>query len=116
MRNITLALMERMRCTLCASSDTNCLQKGIYDSDTTNLFQCNLCGVQFIYPLMTIEEEEEYYKDYYTGQQVRYAVGRNLEDIQQNSYVYHLQNINVYKSVINKNSKVLERKVPSVYC
>ncbi len=33
---------------------------------------------------MTIEEEEEYYKDYYTGQQVRYALGRNLKDIQQN--------------------------------
>ncbi len=98
----------KINCNLCKSNQTICTLEGIYDSINTNLYKCQSCGVEFIHPQMTIEEEKEYYKDYYKKQEIRYAVKRNLEEIKENSYLYHLQNIDIYTNVISENSKILE--------
>jgi cyclopropane fatty-acyl-phospholipid synthase-like methyltransferase len=55
---------------------------GIFDSDTTKVMECAQCGMQFLDPLMTEQEEAEYYEGYYRKQQTRYFKAMDLAALQ----------------------------------
>lgn len=94
-------------CNLCGNENTFNFLYGISDSSETVVKECKNCGVQFLHPMMSLEEEEEYYKDYYLSQAKRYISAVSLNKVQQNSFLYHLEHIDNYKEVKN-GKKILE--------
>jgi SAM-dependent methyltransferase len=81
---------------------------GIYDSDTTDVLECTDCGLQYLSPLMTEEEEAAYYDGYYRKQQSRRFREMDLVDQQNQSCRHYEQYRDVYLPLISNCTAVLE--------
>lgn len=101
-------LNKKQTCRICGSEETFHFMKGIYDCSSTKVIECKKCEVRFLDPIMSIDEETEYYKNYYKSQEDRYVVKSTLEDIQNSSYKFHKSYLNHYTKYINSTSSVLE--------
>ena len=97
-----------MSCPICNSDSTFVYMKGIFDCESTEVIECNECGLQYLYPKMTEEEEENYYLDYYHSQQVRHFENNSLKDMQHNSVKHYQQYQNIYDTLINNAESILE--------
>jgi cyclopropane fatty-acyl-phospholipid synthase-like methyltransferase len=81
---------------------------GIFDSDTTKVMECSQCGIQFLDPVMTEQEETEYYEGYYRKQQARHFKTMELADLQQRAYEHYEQYRAIYLELITGCDSLLE--------
>jgi len=81
---------------------------GIFDSETTDVVESNSCGMQFLEPLMTEEEEEDYYDGYYRKQDGRRFRKMNLFDQQEQSFLHYEQYRDVYLELVEGSLSILE--------
>lgn len=82
--------------------------KGIFDSDNTDVLECAICGLQFLNPMMSDSEEEEYYENYYEKQRDRHFKIMNLKDVQENALRHYEQYKDVYIDLIAMAGCLLE--------
>jgi cyclopropane fatty-acyl-phospholipid synthase-like methyltransferase len=97
----------RENCPVCKSVDTELFMKGIYDSDSTDVIECLNCGLQYLQPFISKEEEDEYYKRYYNKQSARHFSEKSLLDLQKESLDYYKSH-EIYKHLIEKAKNILE--------
>ena len=95
-------------CPVCFSNDIFLFMRGIYDSKTTSVLECRECGMQFLNPMMSSEEEDKYYEDYYEKQRSRHFNYMDMEDIQNRSISHYQQYKNIYLNLLNNKKNILE--------
>jgi cyclopropane fatty-acyl-phospholipid synthase-like methyltransferase len=81
---------------------------GIFDSDSTKVMECGQCGMQYLDPVMTDQEESNYYEGYYRKQKIRHFKAMDLEDLQQRAYDHYEQYRSVYLDLISECKTLLE--------
>jgi 2-polyprenyl-3-methyl-5-hydroxy-6-metoxy-1,4-benzoquinol methylase len=94
-------------CPICFSGSFEYM-RGVYDCSKTSVMECECCGLQFLSPMMSEQEESEYYINYYNSQKQRHFETKSLNDIQNDSYQHYREYINVYDELISDGMKVLE--------
>ena len=97
-----------MACPVCGSTDTDLFMHGVFDSDTTDVIECASCGLQFLSPLMTEQEEDDFYNGYYRKQQSRGFKEMRLSDQQDRAFLHYEQYRNVYLGLIAGCKSILE--------
>jgi len=95
-------------CPVCSSNETFLYMKGIFDSETTSVIECKNCGLQFLDPMMSDAEEEEYYRNYYNSQKSRHYKTFTLKDIQNNALSHYEEYKDVYNDLIKDKRSILE--------
>lgn len=95
-------------CPVCDAQDIQLFMTGIFDSDTTKVMECARCGMQFLDPLMTEQEEVEYYEGYYRKQHARHFKAMDLADLQQRAYEHYEQHRAIYLELISGCRTILE--------
>ncbi len=95
-------------CPVCEAQNIQLFMMGVFDSDTTRVMECVHCGMQFLDPLMTEQEEADYYEDYYRNQQSRHISTIDLTDIQQRSYEHYVKYRAIYLEIIENCDSILE--------
>jgi len=83
-------------CDIYKSEKIEVFMKGVSDSSSTNVLECEYCGLQFLYPRMSKLEESEYYSNYYKNQSNRHHKKNSLETIQSESFDFYEQ----YKDIL----------------
>jgi SAM-dependent methyltransferase len=81
---------------------------GIFDSDTTQVMECASCGLQFLDPMMTPQEEADYYDGYYRKQQTRHFKAMDLPALQQRAYQHYEQYRSIYLELISGCDSIME--------
>ena len=97
-----------MKCPVCDSQNIWLFMAGIFDSETTSVMECGHCGLQFLNPLMSEQEEADYYEGYYRKQQARHFKAMDLADLQQRAYEHYGQYRSVYLELIAGCKSILE--------
>lgn len=95
-------------CPVCDAQDIRLFMTGIFDSDTTKVMECIQCGMQFLDPLMTEQEEADYYEGYYRKQSTRHFKTMDLADLQQRAYEHYEQYRAIYLELISGCKSILE--------
>lgn len=95
-------------CPVCSNPDVFEYMKGIYDSDTTLVLECSRCGLQFLHPMMTEQEEAEYYHDYYRSQSSRHFKEFTMQDLQDRALAHYEQYRDIYGSLLQGRRRLLE--------
>lgn len=95
-------------CPVCGAQDIRLFTTGIFDSDTTKVMECARCGMQFLDPLMTEQDEAKYYEGYYRKQQTRHFEPMDLADLQQRAYAHYEQYHAIYQELISGCKIILE--------
>ena len=95
-------------CPLCRSAHTRLYLHGIYDCDKTNVCECRDCDLLYLDPIMSQQEEAEYYLDYYKSQQARYNRETMIQEMQEKSLAYFLEYKNRYAPYIESAGEILE--------
>ena len=96
-----------MQCPVC-NSNSDVFMKGIFDCETTLVRECNNCKLHFLDPKMTIEEEENYYKNYYDNQKIRQQKEYTMHNIQNNALSHYTDYYDSYHSLIENAENILE--------
>lgn len=96
------------KCPVCGPGDITLYMRGIFDSDSTDVLECRKCGLQFLDPMMTDEEEVEYYDDYYEKQRSRHFKEMALTDIRERAFRFYERYKDVYLPLIDGKPDVLE--------
>ncbi len=96
-----------MNCPLCNNNST-IFMRGIFDCDKTRVMECCNCKLHFLEPMMSDEEESEYYKDYYENQKTRQKKEYTMKDIQTKAYQFYNEYHHTYKSILSNNISILE--------
>lgn len=96
------------KCNICGSEKVDLYMKGIFDSESTSVHECTDCGLQFLSPMMTDKEEEDYYRNYYENQSVRHYKKFSMEDIQRQALKHYEEYLNVYSDLLKNSRRVLE--------
>lgn len=99
---------EMQACPVCASQNSALFMSGVFDSETTNVMECMGCGLQFLDPLMSEQEEQEYYDGYYRKQECRHFKAMNLIDLQERALQHYEQYSSVYLGLISGAKTILE--------
>lgn len=95
-------------CPVCRANDINLFMHGIFDCDHTDVLECGNCGMQFLSPLMTLDEESEYYRNYYEKQRSRHFAHMSMNDIQNRAMAHYLDYSDVYVQLLSNRRSVLE--------
>ena len=95
-------------CPVCRANDISLFMHGIFDCDHTDVLECGNCGMQFLSPLMTLDEENEYYRNYYEKQHSRHFACMSMDDIQNRAMAHYLDYSNVYAQLLSDRRSVLE--------
>jgi len=95
-------------CPVCFSNDIFLFMRGIYDSKTTSVLECRRCGLQFLNPMMSSEEEDKYYENYYEKQRSRHFNYMDMKDIQSRAISHYQQYKNIYLDLFNNKKNILE--------
>jgi len=82
--------------------------KGVYDSDATEVMECNECGLQYLNPMMSEEEEEEFYRAYYSNVKPRDFKLRDIKQIQAESYTHFLEYQEFYSTHVRNAKHIME--------
>ena len=88
--------MVLLKCPVCKASDITVFMEGVYDCEETNVMECRGCGLQFLDPMMSDEEEERYYRNYYEAQKPRHYKSMSLKDLQQRALSLYEQYEDIY--------------------
>lgn len=100
--------MSDLDCPLCGCGDITLYMKGVFDCENTSVMECNGCGLQFLDPLMSNEEEQEYYRDYYESQKKRHYDSLSLKDIQNWALKNYVRYKGIYLDLIKDKKDMLE--------
>jgi 2-polyprenyl-3-methyl-5-hydroxy-6-metoxy-1,4-benzoquinol methylase len=95
-------------CPVCGAKNIQLFMKGVFDCKATKVMECGQCGLQFLHPLMTEKEEEEYYAGYYTKQQDRHYRKIRLPEIQRRAFEHYDQYRANYLELISGCRTILE--------
>lgn len=95
-------------CPVCGSLKITFYMGGIFDSDATDVLECADCGLQFLDPMMTDEEEADYYNDYYEKQRTRHFKDMTLPDIRERAFRFYEKYSDVYIPLVSGKANVLE--------
>lgn len=95
-------------CPICGSENLFLYMKGIFDCEHTEVLECYDCGLQFLNPMMSEEEEREYYRNYYESQKVRHFQSKTLKNIQEDSCRHYEEYRDFYLSLLKDAESVLE--------
>jgi cyclopropane fatty-acyl-phospholipid synthase-like methyltransferase len=95
-------------CPVCGAQDIQLFMTGIFDSDSTKVMECRNCGLQFLFPIMTKEEETQYYDGYYRKQQIRHFNMMDLDDLQRRARCHYEQYRDLYSGLVSGCQNVLE--------
>jgi len=95
-------------CPVCDAKDIKLFMTGIFDSDTAKVMECADCGMQFLDPLMTEQEEAEYYEGYYRRQQTRHFKTMDLAGLQQRAYEHYERYRAIYLELITGCESILD--------
>lgn len=95
-------------CPICGSDNLFLYMKGIFDCENTEVLECCDCGLQFLNPMMSEEEEKEYYRNYYESQKVRRFQTKTLKNIQEDSCRHYEEYGDFYLSLLKDSESVLE--------
>lgn len=95
-------------CPVCAAHTLALFMSGIFDSETTHVMECMKCGLQFLSPLMSEQEEEDYYEGYYRKQASRHFKAMNLADLQERSLRHYEQYRSNYLELVSGAKTILE--------
>jgi len=96
-----------MKCPVC-SNESFIFMEGIFDCDKTLVRECKNCKLHFLDPIMSLEEEENYYKNYYENQKIRQKKKYSLKDIQQNALSHYNEYYETYYDLIKDANNILE--------
>lgn len=53
-----------MQCPLCSSEESSLLHDRVWSSENGRVFRCQNCDVTYIHPMMDVDQEREFYKQY----------------------------------------------------
>ncbi len=95
-------------CPICDSKNLFVYMRGIFDCEHTEVLECEGCGLQFLNPMMSEEDEREYYKNYYESQKSRHFQSKRLKDIQKDSCRHYQEYQDFYLSLLKNAESVLE--------
>lgn len=95
-------------CPVCDAQDIRLFMTGIFDSDMTKVMECARCGMQFLDPLMTEQEEADYYEGYYRKQQTRHFKEMDLASLQLRAYEHYEMYRAIYLELISGCKSILE--------
>lgn len=96
-----------MRCPIC-NGNSKVFMRGIFDCENTKVQECDNCKVHFLNPMMSDEEEEQYYKNYYENQKLRHSSSYNIKDIQKKAYLHYKEYYNTYYDLVSNAENILE--------
>ena len=100
--------MSKLNCPICASEQLSVFMTGVYDSDDTSVIECANCGLQFLDPMMSQEEEDEYYHNYYANQKSRHYTSLSLKNIQERAHGHYMNYHDVLSAYFKGVSSALE--------
>lgn len=95
-------------CPICLGNEISIFQRGIFDCDVTVVRECAGCGVQFLDPMMSQEEENAYYRDYYQKQKSRQFTDLSLDDIQSRALLHYEKFRDIYSAILVEVERLLE--------
>jgi cyclopropane fatty-acyl-phospholipid synthase-like methyltransferase len=95
-------------CPICDSDNLHLFMNGIFDSESTDVIECHACGLQFLDPMMSDEEEAEFYDNYYQKQKNRHFKTMDLEDFQRRAFDHYEQYRDVYLDLVAEAKSLLE--------
>lgn len=95
-------------CPVCQATEISLFMQGIFDCEQTDVLECGNCGMQFLSSLMTLEEEDAYYRNYYEKQHSRHFQAMSMVDIQNRAMAHHLDYREVYAQLLANRQALLE--------
>lgn len=95
-------------CPVCDAKDISLFMKGIFDSEDTEVHECEACGTQFLSPMMSQQEEDAYYDDYYNKQASRHFTQMSLTDVQNRAFSHYENYAETYLSLVKNAKSFLE--------
>jgi len=95
-------------CPICKSSSNFVFMEGIFDSEDTNVIECDNCGMRFLDKLMSEEEETDFYRDYYKNQENRQFQKCDLKFFQDRTYNEKAQDAEFYLELMKDKKDVLD--------
>ncbi len=93
-------------CPVCLTTDVKLFMQGIFDCEQTNVLECGNCGMQFLEPLMT--GEEDYYRNYYAKQASRHFRSMSMVDIQNRAITHYNDYQEIYTHLLENRQSILE--------
>lgn len=100
--------MREPHCPVCGGGDITLYMKGVFDCESTSVMECNGCGLQFLDPMMSDEEEHEYYRNYYENQKTRHYKTLSVKDIQTGALKNYDRYKDIYLDLIKDKKDILE--------
>ncbi len=97
-----------MKCPICGSEDTFVFMKGIFDCNKTSVIECKYCGMQFLDKIMSKDEENEFYIEYYESQKKRQYEKMSLESVQNRSFTHYQNNNEIFNEILKDCDDILE--------
>ncbi len=56
---------SKIECNICKASDHELIKKGVYGSEDRNVYRCHSCSHVYLAPLLSDEEEIQFYNKQY---------------------------------------------------
>ena len=102
--------MDKIECNVCKSIDFKEIKKGVYGNDNQNIYNCNICGHLFLAPLLSDDEEEQFYINEYPAFLLKRGDYKNVspEDHFNKNEDEAKRRFQLIKHLLNKNISVLE--------
>ncbi|MCC7303025.1 MAG: class I SAM-dependent methyltransferase [Bacteroidia bacterium] len=100
--------MKFETCPICSSKDIFEYMHGVFDNPEAIVKECRTCGLQYLYPMFTDEEEDVYYRNYYESQSVRHFKSNSLKDMQDAALRLYNNYEGYYKALLENTEAVLE--------
>ena len=102
--------MQDLVCPVCKSKDLEIFQHGIFDSEETNVIECNNCKMRFLDKIMTPNEEEAFYADYYKSQKARQFKESSIKNFQERTYLEYMKDEEFFVNLL-KDKKDIDFEV-----
>ena len=100
--------MQDLVCPVCKSKDLEIFQHGIFDSEETNVIECNNCKMRFLDKIMTPNEEEAFYADYYKSQKARQFKESSIKNFQERTYLEYMKDEEFFVNLLKDKKDILE--------
>ncbi len=99
----------KLTCPVCCSPDVNQYHDKVWSRKNTLVMRCHSCKLAFIHPMMSEEEERQFYADYNQHVQARgVTVNSSPEEMHQKSIPVALERYDVVGHHFNRGKSVLE--------
>ena len=102
--------MNQCKCRICSSSDVIKICDEVSQAPESSVYVCQKCGINFIHPIMSIEEEETFYAKSFENYMSKRS-GALWESPNEHFYKNQAEGERRLKNVrkyINRNDNILE--------